>query len=164
MMKRTMHLIALLFVCFSSLKTVKYYLKKAMPSTENNFEKAIAIYTEIIDEQNLGSKELYFNLGNAYYKTNKIGPSIYYYEKALSLDPTDSDVLNNLSFAQKMTIDRIEVLPVSFGERFRKATILQLHPQYLGHYCTDRFILVCIVFSCCIGFHPNCNSENSALV
>ena len=129
---------------------------------KNNFEKAIAIYTEIIDGQNLGSKELYFNLANAYYKTNKIGPSIYYYEKALSLDPSDSDVQNNLSFAQKMTIDRIEVLPVSFGERFRKATILQLHPNTWA-IMPDRFILVCIVFLL-YRFSSKLNSENSALV
>jgi len=54
---------------------------------------------------------LYFNLANAYYKLNSIGPSIYYYEKALQLAPNDSDILNNLTFAQNATIDAIEPLP-----------------------------------------------------
>ena len=42
---------------------------------------------------------------------NRIAPSVYYYEKALQLSPNDKDIKNNLSFAQNMTIDAIEVLP-----------------------------------------------------
>ena len=57
------------------------------------------------------SSALYFNLGNANYELNNIGPSIYYYEKALQLDPTDSEIKNNLRFAQNATIDVIEPLP-----------------------------------------------------
>lgn len=57
------------------------------------------------------SEALYFNLGNAYYKQNKIGPSIYYYEKALQLNPNDNEVLTNLAFAENARIDAIEPLP-----------------------------------------------------
>ena len=44
-------------------------------------------------------------------KLNRIAPSIYYYEKALQLAPNDKDIKNNLSFANNMTIDAIEVVP-----------------------------------------------------
>lgn len=52
--------------------------------------------------------ELYYNLGNAYYKLNKIAPAIYNYEKALLLNPNDVASKNNLRFAQNMTIDEIK--------------------------------------------------------
>ena len=77
---------------------------------EGNYEEAIDNYHEIL-KSGQHSAEVYFNLGNSYYKVNKIGPSIYYYEKALLLNPNDSEILSNLSFAQNMTIDAIEPLP-----------------------------------------------------
>ncbi len=77
---------------------------------EGEFENAVSSYEQII-ENGQHSAELYYNLGNAYYKLNKIAPSIYYYEKALLLKPNDSEILNNLSYAQNMTLDAIEALP-----------------------------------------------------
>jgi tetratricopeptide (TPR) repeat protein len=57
------------------------------------------------------SSALYFNIANAHYKLNRVGPSIYYYEKALQLSPNDSEIKNNLVFAQNATVDAIEPLP-----------------------------------------------------
>jgi len=75
-----------------------------------DYPKAIEYYNEIL-ENGQHSAELYFNLGNAYYKLNQIAPSIYNYEKALLLSPNDAEIRNNLSYAQKMTLDSIETLP-----------------------------------------------------
>jgi tetratricopeptide (TPR) repeat protein len=77
---------------------------------EGKFQEAITTYERILDSEN-HSAELYFNIANAYYKMNRIAPSVYYYEKALQLTPNDNDIKNNLSFAQNMTIDAIEVIP-----------------------------------------------------
>lgn len=74
------------------------------------YQESINAWNKII-ENGEHSSALYFNLGNASYKLNNIGPSIYYYEKALQLDPTDSEIWNNLRFAQNATIDVIEPLP-----------------------------------------------------
>lgn len=57
------------------------------------------------------SSALYYNIANAHYKLNSIGPSIYYYEKALQFAPNDNETLNNLAFAQNATVDAIEPLP-----------------------------------------------------
>jgi len=62
-------------------------------------------------ENHQHSASLYYNLGNAHYKLNNIGPSIYYYEKALLLAPNDSDIRNNLAFAENAKVDAIEPLP-----------------------------------------------------
>ena len=77
---------------------------------EGDYGKAIEYYEEILNNGE-HSAELYFNLGNCYYKQNQIAPSIYYYEKALLLDPGDREIKNNLAFARQMTLDAIQPLP-----------------------------------------------------
>ena len=51
---------------------------------KGEYTKAIENYEEIL-ENGQHSAELYFNLGNCHYKLNAIGPSVFYYEKALLL-------------------------------------------------------------------------------
>lgn len=77
---------------------------------QGKYNQAIENYKKIL-ENGEHSAALYFNLGNAYYKLNKIAPSIYYYEKSLLLDPSDNEVKNNLGFARNMTLDAIEQIP-----------------------------------------------------
>lgn len=77
---------------------------------EGKYAEAVDKYMAIIETKN-HSEELYFNLANAHYKLNNVAPSIYYFEKALMLDPKDKDIRNNLTFAQNMTVDAIEVIP-----------------------------------------------------
>ena len=76
------------------------------------YKKAIVHYESIL-ESNQHSAELYYNIANCYYKLNEVGPSIFYYEKGLQLSPNDPDILNNLEYAQKMTIDAIQKVPES---------------------------------------------------
>lgn len=78
--------------------------------TTENYEIAIAAYEQAL-KNDMHSVETYFNLANAHYKLNQVGPAIYNYEKALMLDPENEDVLNNLQFAKQMRIDAIEALP-----------------------------------------------------
>lgn len=77
---------------------------------EGNYSEAIARYEQILENGEV-SAELYYNLGNAYYKINEVAPSVYYYEKALQLDPNDDDIINNLAFARNMVIDDIQETP-----------------------------------------------------
>ncbi|WP_435136147.1 tetratricopeptide repeat protein [Formosa sp. A9] len=77
---------------------------------DGKYAEAVDKYQTILDS-GMHSSELYFNLGNAYYKLNQIAPSIYYYEKALQLNPQDKDIKNNMAYAKNMTIDAIDVVP-----------------------------------------------------
>ncbi|MGE4289685.1 MAG: tetratricopeptide repeat protein [Salinivirgaceae bacterium] len=79
----------------------------------SQFEKAIAAYHQVIDN-GYESAELYYNLGNAYYKSNKIPQAITNYERALKLAPGDEDILFNLQLANTHVVDKIEVLPEFF--------------------------------------------------
>ena len=84
---------------------------------QGNYYEAIEKYTSIINNGS-ESAELYYNLGNAYYKINDIANSIFYFEKSLLLDPNNNETINNLSFSQNMTIDRIETVPVNQVSKF----------------------------------------------
>lgn len=77
---------------------------------EGKYAEAIDKYKVILDSGQ-HSADLYFNLGNAYYKLNNVPESIYYFEKALQLNPNDPDIKNNLSYAQNMTVDAIDAQP-----------------------------------------------------
>ncbi len=71
---------------------------------------------EAVRATGLMSRELYYNLGNAYFKSGEMGPAILWYERALRLDPSDADVRYNLEFARSQTQDRIEEVPEIFFE------------------------------------------------
>ena len=86
---------------------------------EGKYAQAIEKYEAIL-KTNEHSEALYFNLANAHYKLDNVAPCIYYYEKALQLNPNDQDIKNNLGFAQNMTIDAIDVVPeVGFSRIFK---------------------------------------------
>jgi len=87
-----------------------------------NYEAAIEQY-KLIDELEMQSDELYFNLGNSYYKLNKVAPAIYYFEKCRKLNPSNADAKTNLAFANRMTIDAIDVLPKTIFQDFSDAVI-----------------------------------------
>ncbi|MEM6514572.1 MAG: tetratricopeptide repeat protein [Bacteroidota bacterium] len=77
---------------------------------EGQYHEALDKYSTILESGN-HSAELYFNMGNSHYKLNNIAPSIYYFEKALLLEPNDKEISNNIAFARNMTIDSIEKVP-----------------------------------------------------
>ena len=89
---------------------------------KNQFQEAAQAYESVL-KNNKQSAELYFNLGNSYYKLNEVAPAIYNFEKALLLKPNDKDILNNLAFAQKMQIDEVKEVPeVGFGKILNNLT------------------------------------------
>lgn len=105
---------------------------------EGKFEEAIEKYKKV-ESQELVSSELYYNLGNSYYKLNKVGPSIYYYEKALKINPLNEDVKNNLVFAKRLALDNIEELPKTMLQKFNK--------NYLQKLSYNQWAIVVVVFS-----------------
>ncbi|MDG1571620.1 tetratricopeptide repeat protein [Robiginitalea sp. M366] len=102
----------LLAPCAAQVPADSLFARAAEAYNAGDYDDAIAHYQDILS-QDLHSAALYFNLGNAYYKLGQIAPSIYHYEKALLLDPGDSEIRNNLEFARNMTLDDIQPLPRS---------------------------------------------------
>ena len=89
------------------------------------YEDAIQTYNQI-EQLSVTSSSLYYNLGNCYYKLNRVAPSIYNYEKALLIDPLNEDAKNNLVFAKRLAIDNIEALPKSVLQKVDEAVVKKL--------------------------------------
>lgn len=79
---------------------------------DGDYNKAVHLYKQVL-KMGQHSSILYYNLANAHYRLNNVAESIFYYEKAKQLDPDNEDLIINSTFAQNMTIDAIEPLPIS---------------------------------------------------
>lgn len=77
---------------------------------EGRFQEALAAYQDVL-EAGFESPDLYYNMGNAYFKLSELGGSILNFEKALSLRPRDADAWANLELAKSLTADEIQPLP-----------------------------------------------------
>lgn len=82
-----------------------------------NYDDAVGLYQKILDT-GMESVPVYYNMGNAYYKMSEYPMAIYYYEKALKLDPSNDDVRTNLEIANLAIVDKIEPVPQSFIVRW----------------------------------------------
>lgn len=88
------------------------------------YEQAAQVYEQII-KQEKQSAEVYYNLGNCYYKLQQPGKTILNYERALKLNPGDEDIQHNLKLANLKTVDKFEPVPqlalVKWWGNFRNA-------------------------------------------
>ncbi len=87
---------------------------------KGDFAAAIRAYEGLISE-GYSSGALYYNLGDAYYRSGDITRAILNYERARRLIPYDEDLLHNIKVARSMTVDRIEPLPRLFLWRYWEA-------------------------------------------
>ena len=74
---------------------------------EGEFDRAIDEW-RTCEDYGVKNSDLYYNLGNAYFRSGKLGFAIYYYKTALRLDPNNDDIIHNLKYAQAMTRDKVE--------------------------------------------------------
>lgn len=80
---------------------------------QSRYDESLQLYDSII-KLGYSSTDLYYNVGNCYYRTNDLANSIYYYEKALILDPSNEDAEFNLKIANQQLKQNIEPVPVPF--------------------------------------------------
>ncbi|WP_264519960.1 tetratricopeptide repeat protein [Flavobacterium sp. N1994] len=105
---------------------------------KENYQAAITSFESVLNTGKQ-SAELYFNLGNCYYKIHKVAPAIYNYEKALLLSPNDNEIKTNLEFARKMAIDDIKVIP--------KVGFNKLLADFTSKYHYDTWAWIAVVFA-----------------
>jgi tetratricopeptide (TPR) repeat protein len=74
---------------------------------QGKYDESIKSYQEYL-KGNEGSGEIYFNLGNAYFKNSQLGQSIFYYRLAEEIIPRDADLKFNLNYARKKRLDKLE--------------------------------------------------------
>jgi len=72
---------------------------------KGDFKGALACYKKIADN-GIVDGEVYYNLGNAYFKTGNLSKAILYYERALKLLPRDREIRENLNYSRSLTADK----------------------------------------------------------
>ncbi|NEV92811.1 tetratricopeptide repeat protein [Psychroflexus sp. YR1-1] len=111
-MKFYTYLLVFLFTSLGFSQAEETFEKANSAYADDQFEEAIQLYNSILKE-GLVSSEVYFNLGNAYFKQNKLANAIYHYEKALQYDPADPEIKENLEIARTQTVDKVAEGPES---------------------------------------------------
>ena len=112
MMKKYIYILLLLLVMplgVSSQTIIRANYSKELGDSaysQGMYDDAIYIYESVIKRKGYSS-DIYYNLGNAYFRNNMIGKAILNYERALRIDPTGKDTRANLEFVQAMTKDEI---------------------------------------------------------
>lgn len=95
---------------------------------QSEYENAISLYSKI-DSLGYKSSEVYFNMANSYFRSNKLGKARLYYERALLISPSDADINANLEFLESMLTDRFDMVPEFFLKTWLRKIILGLHPN-----------------------------------
>ena len=111
-------LLGLLLGWFLPLCAQESTLKEAEEAyAKEDYTQAIELYESVLKSYG-ESAMVYYNLGNAYYKAGKVAPAILNYERALLLNPGDSDTRFNLQVARQKTVDKIEPIGEFFLTRW----------------------------------------------
>lgn len=88
---------------------------------KEDYATAAQIYEGLLSDGE--SADVYYNLGNSYYKLGEIAKSILNYERALLLQPGNGDIRANLEVARAKAIDKVELVPEIFFISWVKSLI-----------------------------------------
>ena len=104
---------------------------------------------EAILSSGMESAELYFNMGNAYFKLGDLPNAILHYEKAKKLSPDDEDIRTNLEIANLKTVDKVEAKPeLPIAEWWKEVLNSNLIDEWANKsiYISFVALLIMIVF------------------
>ncbi len=144
-----MRRIALIFVFVLGMISSSFandLLQKAEKAYDNkNYKEAISCYQKLINEGNK-SYELYFNLGNSYYRNKELGYAIYYYELARKLNPNDQDVQINLGIAAAKTLDKIDAKENFFINAVKSNVVNVVSTDSWAWFSVLLAFITCVLF------------------
>ena len=110
----------------------------------SNYQEAIKIYESLLKQGE--SAELYYNLGNAYYRTENITRAVLNYERALLLSPGDGDIRFNLQIARSKTIDKIVPESEMFFVTWYRSLVNMMSVDGWGRLALVSLALVIVLF------------------
>ncbi|MEL5892800.1 tetratricopeptide repeat protein [Bacteroides sp. GD17] len=108
----------------------------------NDYASAIQIYENLLKKGE--AAEVYYNLGNSYYKADDIAKAILNYERALLLQPGNADIRANLEVARSKTIDKVVPVPEIFFVSWTKSLINSLSVDAWAKLGVVFFILLLV--------------------
>ena len=143
-------IIVLTFLTFCSAVTLhaaedsdKLFSQANAAYDSGDYLNAAALYNQLLSEGWQGW-ELYYNLGNAYYRLDEIGNALLSYERALRLAPNKKVVKDNLALARSKTVDNIEELPRLFIVEWTQAVVNLTTPRGWRTMLLVLVVLFCV--------------------
>ncbi len=106
---------------------------------KGNFAGAVDNYLKVV-AAGVDNPALYYNLGNAYFKTGQLGMAIAMYHRALKLDPRNDDIRANLEFAKRLTVDKADPTAENPIWRWYKSVVL-------GYTANEWTVFSSIIFA-----------------
>lgn len=152
MMKRLIIAIISILALFGNMQAQELILKADTAYTKADYNTALRLYKEAADSLGTGA-ELYYNLGNAYYRTGNIAQAIIAYERALKIAPSFSEAKENLDFVNSKIVDKP-------GERF---SFIELSLRNIAltfssdTWATIGLILFVILIACALTYYFTSN-------
>lgn len=130
--------------------TTKNYSNNALQDAEKaydskNYKEAIVNYEQLVKD-GFKSYQLYYNLGNAYFRNNQLGKAIYYYELARKINPNDEDVRINLGIASAKTVDKIDAKENFFISAVKSNILSSFTTQSWAWFSILTLGVACVLF------------------
>lgn len=140
-MQKTLFIIfALLFSSTLSFADAPYnaWWQKANNFFQQKEYDSAALYYEKVSALQPQDAAVYYNLGNAYYRLNKIGPAVLNYQRALQIDPKYKEAQDNLTLTEARIGNRIPSGGDIFFVKWWDATT---SPQKAGTWAVISLII-----------------------
>ena len=130
---------------------VTYYFEQGNQAYRNgDYKVALDWYKKIVQD-GYESSQVYYNIGNCYYKLDQLGPTVLFYEKAKKLNPNDTEIESNLALANLKVVDRIEMPPAFFLFKWWENVTTMFSISQLANITIVLYIAV-IIFICAFFF------------
>jgi tetratricopeptide (TPR) repeat protein len=148
-MKKAKTLILLLLTALvfpaatSGFDAIGNYRQANIAYQKQDFEQSIKLYEELI-KNNKVSSDIFYNLGNAYFKNGNFSKAILNYERSLKLSPDDEDAMFNLKIASLKVVDKMESVPEIFYKKWLNA-IARILPS--NSWTILFIVMIWILFS-----------------
>ena len=102
-------ILILSYPVFAASENMSIHYEKGLDAYRNNQHDLAIQEFETILNNNWDSPELYFNLGNAFYRIGNTSGAVWAYESCLKITPTHSDAEYNLRLANLNVKDRVDL-------------------------------------------------------
>ncbi|MBO5614438.1 MAG: tetratricopeptide repeat protein [Prevotella sp.] len=100
------HLLTLL-LCLSCVAVAQDRANADAAYRSGNYKKSVELYSKLLKQGE--SPDIYYNMGNAYYRMADYSQAMVSFLKAQKLSPADKDIMHNIEITSRKTIDRIPV-------------------------------------------------------
>jgi len=141
--------IIIIFLFFSSnilAQDANSLFEQASLSYEQKDYAQALIHYNKIQDLGLYSSDLYYNIGNCYYKLKQNAEAVLYYEKALKLKPSDEDALFNLKLVQLQLVDKLAEVPQVFYQKWADSIKNKLTIDQWAKFGLIFLFLFCSLF------------------